>query len=77
LLTNEKAEEIYNELKVNQEACDGDGKAKIGQKHGVGFGKNFKDGSERGFGQGKGKNRGQGRGNGMGQGRGQGNGFSR
>lgn len=62
ILTQEKADEIYNAIKNNQAACDGTGNAQIGKKYGAGFGQ----------GQGKGMGRGQGAGmcNGCGAGRG-------
>jgi hypothetical protein len=59
-LTKEKADEIYNALKTNQENCDGAGGGSIGKMNGVGFGQ----------GQGMGKGKGSGQGNGMGQGAG-------
>jgi hypothetical protein len=57
-LTQEKADEIYNALKTNQENCDGSGGGSIGKMNGVGFG------------QGQGMGKGSGQGNGMGQGAG-------
>jgi hypothetical protein len=57
-LTQEKADEIYNALKTNQENCDGSGSGSIGKMNGVGFG------------QGQGMGKGSGQGNGMGQGAG-------
>ena len=59
-LTQEKADEIYNALKTNQENCDGAGGGSIGKMNGVGFGQ----------GQGQGMGKGSGQGNGMGQGAG-------
>jgi hypothetical protein len=59
-LTKEKADEIYNTLKTNQENCDGAGGGSVGKMNGVGFGQ----------GQGMGKGKGSGQGNGMGQGAG-------
>jgi hypothetical protein len=55
-LTQDKADEIYNLLKTNQENCDGTGSSSIGKTNGVGFG------------QGQVQGQGQGQGNGMGQG---------
>lgn len=55
-LTKEKADEIYNSIKTNQETCDGTGSAGIGKMNGVGFGQ----------GRGQGMGRGQGQGNGLG-----------
>ncbi|SMB79065.1 Protein of unknown function [Desulfonispora thiosulfatigenes DSM 11270] len=60
-LTKEQADEIYTKIKDNQATCDGTSEAKIGQKHGVGFGK----------GQGNGMGRGAGMRNGQGMGCGQ------
>jgi hypothetical protein len=54
ILTQQQADEIYNQIKTNQAACDGTGNAGIGKKYGAGFG------------QGKGMGRGMGRGAGMG-----------
>jgi hypothetical protein len=62
-LTQEKADEIYNALKTNQENCDGAGGGSIGKMNGVGFGQ----------GQGMGKGSGQGKGMGQGAGMKQGN----
>jgi len=65
-LTQEQADQIYNNIKANQTACDGTGNAGIGRKYGAGFGQ--------GSGFGKGMNRGQGAGmrNGAGGGMGYG-----
>ncbi|WP_027363871.1 DUF2680 domain-containing protein [Desulfotruncus alcoholivorax] len=50
-LTQEQADQIYNNIKNNQAACDGTGNAGIGGKYGAGFGQ--------GIGMGRGMNRGQ------------------
>ncbi len=52
-LTQQQADEIYNQIKTNQATCDGTGNAGIGKKYGAGFG------------QGKGMGRGMGCGAGM------------
>lgn len=64
-LTQEQADQIYNNIKTNQAACAGTGTAGIGQKYGAGFGQ--------GCGLGRGINRGQGAGIGAGGGLGYGN----
>jgi len=68
-LTQQQADEIYNQIKSNQAACDGTGTAGIGKKYGAGFGQ--------GKGMGKGMGRGSGMGNGSCGGAGCGNGFNR
>ncbi|KNY27307.1 hypothetical protein [Pseudobacteroides cellulosolvens] len=57
-ITQQRADEIYNTIKANQESCDGMGSAKIGRNSGIGFGK----GQGMGCGQGQGMGRGMGRG---------------
>lgn len=37
-LAQEQADEIYNSIKNNQAACNGNGSAGIGKKYGAGFG---------------------------------------
>ncbi len=38
-ITQQRADEIYNAIKTNQESCDGTGSAKIGRNNGIGLGK--------------------------------------
>lgn len=57
-LTQEKADEIYNALKTNQENCDGAGGGSIGKMNGIGFGQG--QGMGKGAGQGNGMDRGAG-----------------
>lgn len=64
VLTQEKADEIYNAIKKNQEVCDGEGTAQIGKQYGAGFGLGC---SSRQFGE-EGLGLGQGRGMGCGRG---------
>jgi len=52
-LTQEKADEILKAIEENQANCDGTGSAKIGQKYGVGFGKDSGRGMKNSGGQGK------------------------
>lgn len=52
IMTQERADEIYNALKSNMANCDGTGNSGIGRKYGAGFGQ----------GNGKGCGKGQGRG---------------
>jgi len=66
LLTQEEADEIYNNLKENIAACDGSGAARIGKANGVGFG------SRQGMGMGKNQCAGK---NGAGMRNGRGNGY--
>ncbi|GAB6178724.1 hypothetical protein JCM14036_00430 [Desulfotomaculum defluvii] len=66
-LTQEQADEIYNNIKNNQATCDGSGNGKIGRKYGVGFG----------LGQGQGAGAGMRNGGGFGGGMGAGNGQNR
>lgn len=37
-ITQQQADEIYNNIKNNQAACDGTGSGRIGRKNGMGFG---------------------------------------
>ncbi len=60
IITQQQADEMYNDIKNNQTICDGTGNAKLGKQNGMGFGK----------GQGMGRGRGQGMGNGRCQGMG-------
>ena len=60
-ISQEKADEIYNEVKDNQISCDGEGTAKIGQKHNMRFGKGLRDGAGKGRGNGQGQGRGMNR----------------
>jgi len=69
ILTQEMADQIYNNIKNNQAACDGTGNAAIGQKYGAGFGQGC------GFGRGMNGGQGAGRGAGMRNGAGGGMGF--
>lgn len=59
-LTQQQADEIYNQIKANQASCDGTGNAAIGKKYRAGFGQ--------GKGMGNCMGRGIGRGAGMGNG---------
>lgn len=74
-MTQEQADKIYTEIKNNQATCDGTnaGKAKIGNKDGLGFGNGHAMGQGLKDGQGKQQGERKGQGFGQGQGKGQGN----
>ncbi len=59
-LTQQQADQIYNNIKNNQATCDGTGNARLGRNNGMGVG----NGS--GMGQGRGTGRGMGQRNGSG-----------
>lgn len=63
-LTREKADEILKAIEEDQENCDGTGSSKIGQKYGIGFGK--ETGTRIGKGSGRGMKNGGGQGQKMG-----------
>jgi hypothetical protein len=57
-ITQERANEIYNAMKSNQETCDGTGTARLGKSNGAGFGAGASGlGNGQGRGAGKGMNR--------------------
>jgi hypothetical protein len=67
-ITQEKADEIYNNILNNQANCNGEGGNRIGQREGLGFGQ----GAGKGMGQGKGQGQGMGFGGRLGNGLGTG-----
>jgi len=70
-LTQEQADNIYNNMQSNQATCDGTGNAGIGKNYGAGFGQG------NGMGNGNGSCDGTGKGNGSGMRNGTGMGFGR
>lgn len=75
-ITQQKADEIYNELKTNQASCDGTGIATIGKKNEIGFGQGSGQGLGNNQGAGKGEAKGLKNGSGMGTKRGAGRTFN-
>jgi len=69
-LTQEQADQIYNNMVNNQAACNGtgSGKAQLGRNSGAGFGQGNRSGLGNGAGQGTGKRQGMGNRSGMGGG---------
>lgn len=55
VLTQEQADEIYNQMKSMQATCDGTGNARIGKKSGAGMGKGLGRGQGQGLGKGLGR----------------------
>ena len=67
-LTQAQAEEIYNNIKNNQAACDGTGNAMMGRKSGAGLGQGCGSGTGQVTGGASGARRGMGGGMGFGRG---------
>lgn len=67
-LTQQQADQIYNNIKNNQASCDGTGNSKLGSGSGMGFGNGSEMGQSRGTGRGMGQRNGTGNCQGIGMG---------